>query len=89
MASIVSRKGKGGHVSFLVRVRVKGHAPQAETFRRKTDAVNWARSTEASLREGRYGATAESKRHTVADLIDRYLAEVLPQKRPEKPAQTA
>jgi integrase len=37
--------------------------------------------TEGAVQEGRHFATAEAKRHTLADLIDRYLADVLPDKR--------
>lgn len=44
--------------------------------RRKTDAKEWAKQTEASMREGRYFKTAEAKKHTVKDLIERYLREV-------------
>jgi hypothetical protein len=36
--------------------------------------------TEAAILEGRHLPTTEAKRHTLADLIDRYLAEVLPRK---------
>jgi integrase len=38
--------------------------------------------TEAAIVEGRYFKTAEAKRHTLAELIDPYLVDVLPHKRP-------
>ena len=40
----------------------------------------WAQSTEAAIREGRYFKTQEARRHTVAEMIDRYVREVLPDK---------
>jgi hypothetical protein len=39
MATVISRKGKTGQISFLVRARVKSHPPQSQTFRRKMDAA--------------------------------------------------
>lgn len=84
MAIIVPRKRKGGEVSFNARVRLKGHPPQSQTFRRKTDAAKWAGSIEAALRESRFVASAESKRHTVAELVDDYISKVLPAKKDQR-----
>lgn len=66
--------------SYRVMVRLKGHPPESATFSRKTDAAKWAQDTESAIREGRYFKTAEAKKHTLADLIDRYQAEVLSEK---------
>jgi integrase len=79
MASIEKRISAGGP-SFRVKVRLKGHPPQWATFERLTDAKRWAQQTEAAIREGRYFATTEAKRHTLAELLDRYLREVMPRK---------
>jgi len=49
-----------------------------------TDARRWASATESAIREGRYFKTIEAKRHTLADLIDKYLEEVLPQRRTDR-----
>jgi integrase len=57
-----------------------GCPTQTESFQRLTDARRWAQSTEAAIREGRHFKTAEAKRHTMADLIDRYIRDVLPTK---------
>jgi len=70
--------------SYRVMVRLKGHPPESATFSRKTDASKWAQDTESAIREGRYFRTAESRRHTLADLVDRYQAEVLVEKSQEK-----
>lgn len=77
MAVIDARRGKDGKTSYRVRVRLKGHPPQVASFERKTDAKRWAQQTEAAIREGRHFKTAEAKRKTLADLIDRYEQEVL------------
>ena len=66
--------------SYRVMVRLKGHPPESATFSRKTDATKWAQDTESAIREGRYFRTSEAKKHTLADLIDRYKAEVLSEK---------
>ncbi len=79
MASVEQRKTTGG-ITYRVKIRLRGHPPQSATFRRKTDAKRWAQHTEAAIREGRHFQTAEAKRHTVAELIDRYEREVLSRK---------
>jgi integrase len=79
MASIRKRNGKNG-TSFRVDVRLKGFPPQRATFKRLTDARKWAQHTESAIRERRYFKTAESRKHTLADLIDRYVTDVLPTK---------
>ncbi len=73
MATIQKRTLKNGDVSFRVQVRLKGHPIQFATFSRLTDAKKWAHSTEAALRERRFFKNSASKKHTVSDLIDRYL----------------
>ena len=81
MATITEREASDGTKSFRVEVRLKGYPPQRATFERKTDAKRWAAATETAIREGRHFGTTEAKRHTVADLIDRYARDVLPAKK--------
>jgi integrase len=80
MANIQERKSKDGKVSYKVLVRLKGFPTQTATFERKTDAKKWAQNTESAIREGRHFKTTESKKHTLGDMIDRYLRDVLPKK---------
>ena len=80
MAAIESRHQDDGSLSYRVKVRLKGHPVATGTFQRLTDAKRWAQSTEAAIREGRYFKTAEAKRHTLGDLVDRYIKEVIPTK---------
>jgi len=81
MANIQERKSGNGKASYRVQVRLKGHPTQTATFDRKTDAREWAQETEADIKSGRYFKTAEAKRHTLSDAIDRYLRDVMPGKK--------
>ena len=80
LAYIQKRTSKDGKASYRVQVRRKGFPLQTASLARKTDADRWARSTEAAIEEGRYRNVAQSKRRTVAELIDRYAEDYLPQK---------
>lgn len=60
---------------------MKGFPLQTATFERKTDARDWAKRTEAAMKEGRHFPEAASKKKTVADLVDRYVANVCPEKK--------
>jgi integrase len=80
MATITERTAQDGTKSFKAEVRLKGYPAQRATFKRKTDAKKWVQDTESSIREGRHFKTVESKKHTFADLADRYIKDVLPTK---------
>lgn len=81
MATIQERKTDDGKISYRVQVRLKGYPPQTATFARKTDARKWAQQIESAIREGRHFKTAESKKHTLKDLVDRYIDDVVPTKK--------
>ncbi|MEJ2325947.1 MAG: site-specific integrase [Chromatiaceae bacterium] len=81
MATITKRTAKDGSTSYKVEVRLKGTPAQRVTFERLTDARRWAQQTEAAIREGRHFGTVEAKRHTLAELNDRYTRDVLPAKK--------
>lgn len=89
MATVTKRIAKNGDVSYRVEVRLKGHPVQRATFARKTDADRWADSTESAIRENRHFKTSEAKKHTLADLIDRYTTDVLPSKTKKMQADQA
>lgn len=78
MATIETRLADNGSKTFRVKVRLKGHPPLCATFQRLTDAKHWAQQTEADIRAGRHFHISEAKRHTFSEVVDRYLAEVLP-----------
>ena len=80
MAQIRERLRKNGKKTFLVRIRMKGHPEVVASFERLTDARIWASTTETEIREGRYFKTNEAQKHSLSDLIERYIREVLPGK---------
>ena len=80
MASIKQRKTKDGKTRYYVQVRLKGQDPQCDSFERLTDAKKWIQDTESDIRSGRHFGTAEAKKHTLGQLIDRYMENVLPLK---------
>jgi len=79
VANIEKRQTSEG-ISYRVKVRLKGFPSQTATFERLTDAKKWAQNTESAIREGRYFKTSEARKHTLEELIDRYINNVLPQK---------
>ena len=81
MATIRQRKSKTtGQLSYLVEVRLKGYPPQTATFSKLTEARAWAKNTEVDIKQGRHFKTAEAKKHTFGDMVDRYIKSVLPKK---------
>lgn len=80
MPTFELRPTPDGKPVYRVKIRLKGYPPQSETFNRLTDAKRWAQSTEAAIREGRHFKNAAAKKHTVSELIDKYIAEILPTK---------
>ena len=80
MANFETRETQDGKTSYRVKIRLKGYPPQTATFQRLTDAKKWAAATESAIREGRHFKTAEAKKHTLADLVDRYIKDELPKK---------
>ena len=85
MARIKERTAKDGTPRYFVEIRLKGYPTQTATFKRKTDVKKWIQDTESAIREGRHFKTAEAKKHTFGDLVDRYIKDVLP----TKPKQAA
>ena len=80
MATIQERKSADGKTRYRVIVRMKGCPPQSATFERKTDAKKWAQDTESAIRDGRHFKTVEAKKHTLQEMVDRYIENVLPLK---------
>ena len=59
---------------------MKGNSEATASFERLTDARIWASTTETAMREGRYIKTNEAQKHSLSDLVERYIIEVLPGK---------
>jgi len=80
MATITERLAKDGTKRYRAEVRMKGCPRQTASFKRLTDAKKWIQDTESAIRDGRHFKTVEAKKHTFADLADRYIKDVLPKK---------
>ena len=77
MAAIEKRLASDGSTSYRVKIRLRGHPVQSATFASLAKAKQWAQATESAIREGRYFQTAEGKKHTLAEAIERYESEKL------------
>jgi integrase len=89
MGSFKTKKDKDGKLHYYAQVRIKGFPPQNAAFTRKTDMDRWIQQTESAIREGRHFKTVEAKKHTVGEMIDRYIRDVLPTKKKSEKKQTA
>ena len=65
-------EGKKG-VSWQAKANAAGNKPVYQTFKSRTDAKHWKASVEAAMIERRYFAHSEGDRHTVKDMVDRYI----------------
>ena len=80
MAAINKHIDKKGKTTYRARIRLKGQPTISATFDRMTDAKEWARTTDADIRAGRYMDKAESQRRTLDGLLDEYEKRRLPSK---------
>ncbi len=76
MATITKQAGKH-KISYKVRIRKPNNPTVTKTFSSKSLAEKWARKTELEIEEGTYFEKQEAAKHTVSDLIDRYIKEEL------------
>ena len=83
MASIEPR----GPYQWRALVRKRGFPAYSRTFEKQRDAIGWATDVEAAIGRRdlvevrRLTASGEQMGGTLADLVDRYVKEVLPQRR--------
>lgn len=78
MAEIKRRMKKNGKVSYTACIRIKGYDTLTATFERLTDVKTWVGENESKMKRGKKIKSAEATRHTLAELIDRYIIEELP-----------
>jgi len=71
---------KNPKVTFTATIRLKGYPTVAKTFRNKSLAEEWAQKTEAAIKDGIYFKTQEAGKRTLAELINRYIENELPQR---------
>jgi integrase len=72
------RKRNNGH--WQARVR-KANQSITKTFINKVDAERWAKQIEVEIQKGSYTNLVLAERTTFAEIIERYIAEVLPKMR--------
>ena len=73
MASFRKRAGR-----WQARVHQSGQSAVVKTFASKDDAQRWARAVERELDLGIYTPRTEAEGTTVAELVARYISEVVP-----------
>jgi integrase len=76
LATISKQSGKRGN-TYKVRIRKPNSPTVTKTFSSKNLAEKWARKTELAIEEGTYFDQDESRKHTVKDLVQRYINEDL------------
>jgi len=82
MASINSHKAKDGTITYHVRVRRKGEPTQCAVFPTLSQARKYATMVEGRIVEGRHFPNKKTQ-HTLNELLDRYVREIMPRKTPE------
>ena len=86
MPTFDKRIGRNGKVAWRVRVRRQNGPLLTKTFAKKSDGETWARSIESRLDAGEQLPTAEARKRTLAEAIDRYLEVTLPRAKNNKNA---
>jgi integrase len=81
MPTIRERAKADGTRIFHVQVRMAGFPARTASVPTRRQAERWAKTIEADMIEGKHFRSAEARRRTVAEAIDRYVAEELPKKR--------
>jgi hypothetical protein len=74
---IEKRTNKDGSSTYRARVRIKGHPYVRESFSSLTLAKKWKRDTESAIEQGRFQFSSQEKKHTFAELVDRYIQTIL------------
>ena len=73
MAQYKKRENKNG-VSYSAIIRIKGYKDLCKTFKKKSDAQNWAEPIEVAMKAGTYKEYSDNNYHIeiVTDLINYY-----------------
>ncbi len=84
MAEIKKRVKKNGKISYTASIRIKGYPTMSATFERLTDAKTWIGEHESKMKRGKKIKYAEAIKHTLSELIDRYIEEELPNRKSDQ-----
>ena len=89
MATIRSREDQDGiTIAWQAQIKRKGFPLQVKTFRTKSEATQWATVTESEMMRGVFIQRSEAERTTLAEVLSRYVTEVLPEKRSRQQVQS-
>lgn len=80
MPTIRARKQSNGITRYHAQIRIKGFPTRTETLPTRAAAVQWTLQAEAELRAGTFRLMEAKQTQTVAQMIDRYIRDVLPEK---------
>ncbi len=84
MATITQRKsGK-----FQVKVRKLGYPVQSKSFTSKKTAQQWAKKVESEMEQGVFLDISTARTTLLSELLDRYEAEILPDKKSQQPVRS-
>lgn len=89
MGSIREFIKKDGSKSYHAEIRLRGHPVERDNFRTRSAAKKWIQDTESAIRDGRHSKVSEAKRHTVGELIDRFIKQWLPKNPKSQAKQTS
>lgn len=81
MATIQERKKKNGKTTYKVVIRVKGYPTLTASFDKLTSARQWIGENEPQMKAGKHLTDYEAKKHTLNELIDRYIKIELPKRK--------
>lgn len=68
---------KDGSITYHAEIRRKHAKPLRKSFRTMTDAKNWVRKMESSILDGKHVPDNKARKHTLSDLIDKYISQHL------------
>lgn len=84
MAWIQKRKKKNGKITYTAAIRIKGYPTMSATFDNITLAKEWVAENEIPMKRGKKIKDAEARKHTLSELIDRYVKYELPDRKSDK-----
>ena len=78
MQRVATIRQRGSY--WQAQVRRRGHEPYSHSFDTKAQAEAWARSVESEMDRGIYFDRKEAERTTLAEALERYRREIVPEK---------
>lgn len=82
MAAITPVKNeKGKVIKYRVRIRIKGYPTMTATFDKLTLANQWIAENESIMKAGKHLTDYAAKKHTLEELINRYIEIELPKRK--------